>query len=103
MISCSVEMSLLPLDEQRERWSLTDGPFVRPTTSVQLQTRHWIMRDENGEITSEVTGAGVLGKFPILVPGKSLDTVIVTAAESHAFGQRLQSLHYIPACLALLH
>ncbi|KAL3142400.1 hypothetical protein ABBQ38_002735 [Trebouxia sp. C0009 RCD-2024] len=69
LFSYSVEMSLLPLDEQRERWSLTDGPFVRPTTSVQLQTRHWIMRDENGEITSEVTGAGVLGKFPILVPG----------------------------------
>lgn len=79
-------MSLLPLDEQRERWSQADGPLVRPKTLVQLQTRHWIMRDENGEITSEVTGEGVLGKFPLLVPGKSLNTVKFAATESQTRG-----------------
>ena len=78
MVSCSVEMSLLPLDEQRELRSRTDGPSVRLLTSVQLQSRRWIMRGETGEVTSEVTGEGVLGEFPILVPGRCNDTVIVT-------------------------
>lgn len=67
---CSVEFSLLLPDEQKERWSLTDGPYVRPLTSVQLQIRHWIMKDESGEVTSEVRGEGVIGEFPILAPGR---------------------------------
>lgn len=67
---CSVEFSLLAPDEQKQNWSQNDGPYVRPIASVQLQTRHWIMRDENGEVTSEVRGEGVIGEFPILTPGR---------------------------------
>ena len=64
---CSVEFSLLPPDEQKKNWSQADGLYVRPIASVQLQTCHWTMRDENGEITSEVRGEGVI---PILIPGR---------------------------------
>ena len=28
------------------------------------------MKDESGEVTSEVQGEGVIGKFPTLVPGR---------------------------------
>ena len=80
VIYCSVEFSLLPPDEQKETWSQTDGPYMRPITSVQLQTRHWIMKDESGEVTSEVRGEGVIGEFPILVPGR----LIVTFSHSQS-------------------
>lgn len=76
---CSVQFSLLPSDQQKETWSQTDGPYVRPITSVQLQTRHWIIKDESGEITSEVRGEGVIGEFPILVPGR----LIITASQAN--------------------
>ena len=71
---CSVEFFLLPLDKQKETWSESDGPYVRPISSVQLQTRHWIMKDESGEVTSEVRGEGVIGEFPTLVPGRLIVT-----------------------------
>lgn len=73
-----MEFSLLSPDEQKMSWSQSDGPYVRPIASVQLQTRHWIMRDENKEVTSEVRGEGVIGEFPILVPGR-LHNVFVEA------------------------
>ena len=71
---CSVEFALLAQDEQKRKWSHRDGPYVRPIASVQLQTRHWIMRDVNGEVTSEVRGEGVIGEFPILIPGRLSNT-----------------------------
>ena len=36
---------------------------------VQLQARHWIIRDQNGEICQNIKGDGVIGKHPILFPG----------------------------------
>lgn len=35
------------------------------------------MRDEDGQVISEVMGEGVLGEFPILVPGSLTDTLKV--------------------------
>lgn len=70
-------------------WSQIDGPYVRPLASVQLQTRHWIMRDENGEVTSEVRGEGVIGEFPILVPGRLID-IFVKATVALALSRSLQ-------------
>lgn len=71
---CSVEFSLLRQDEQKKNWSQIDGPFMRPMSCVQLQTRHWIMKDENGQVTSEVRGEGVIGEYPVLVPGTNTVT-----------------------------
>lgn len=37
--------------------------------AIQLQRRHWIIFDSNGEIR-EVEGEGVVGQKPILLPGE---------------------------------
>lgn len=38
--------------------------------TVRLISRHWIIRDANGEI-EEVRGPGVVGDQPVLAPGES--------------------------------
>lgn len=40
------------------------------TEQVQLMKRHWEISDSNGE-TYEVNGDGVVGRQPIIAPGKS--------------------------------
>jgi ApaG protein len=40
--------------------------------TVQLISRHWIIRDANGRV-DEVEGPGVVGDQPILEPGESYD------------------------------
>lgn len=67
--SYKVQFSLLSVEEQAACWPASAGPFISPVTSVQLQTRHWIIRDQNGEVTEDVAGDGVIGRYPILVPG----------------------------------
>lgn len=42
------------------------------TETVQLLTRHWIIKDGAGHI-EEVRGPGVVGKQPILKPGESFE------------------------------
>jgi ApaG protein len=42
------------------------------TDTVQLLTRHWVIKDGTGHI-EEVRGPGVIGKQPILKPGESFD------------------------------
>jgi len=64
----SVQFSLLPVEEQQASWPADAGPFS-PITSVQLQSRHWIIRDQTGEITQDIHGDGVIGRHPILAPG----------------------------------
>jgi ApaG protein len=38
--------------------------------TVQLISRHWTIRDANGQV-EEVQGAGVVGEQPVLEPGES--------------------------------
>jgi ApaG protein len=40
--------------------------------TVQLLTRHWVVRDGNGHI-DEYRGPGVVGKQPTLKPGESFE------------------------------
>ena len=40
--------------------------------TVQLISRYWRITDANGK-SSEVQGAGVIGKQPIIEPGESFD------------------------------
>lgn len=40
--------------------------------TVQLMTRHWIIRDATGQI-EEVNGPGVVGEQPVLEPGASFE------------------------------
>jgi ApaG protein len=42
------------------------------TSSAQLQTRHWIITDGNGNI-QEVRGDGVVGAQPMLRPGEKFE------------------------------
>ena len=42
--------------------------------TVQLQTRHWRIRDANGMV-NVVEGEGVVGETPVLAPGQSHDYV----------------------------
>ncbi|MEM1180614.1 MAG: Co2+/Mg2+ efflux protein ApaG [Acidobacteriota bacterium] len=40
--------------------------------TVQLLSRHWIIRDEEGQV-QEVKGPGVVGEQPVLGPGESFE------------------------------
>lgn len=40
--------------------------------AAQLISRHWIIRDENGELV-EVKGLGVVGQQPLLGPGEKFE------------------------------
>ncbi|MEM8996208.1 MAG: Co2+/Mg2+ efflux protein ApaG [Acidobacteriota bacterium] len=40
--------------------------------TVQLLSRHWIIRDETGQV-QEVKGQGVVGEQPVLEPGESFE------------------------------
>lgn len=67
---CSVRFDLLPEEEQAARWAATAGPF-RPLASVQLRSRHWLIRDARGAVESEVRGEAVVGHYPLLRAGES--------------------------------
>jgi ApaG protein len=40
--------------------------------TVQLMTRHWVIRDATGRV-EEVNGPGVIGEQPVLEPGASFE------------------------------
>ncbi|XP_064948238.1 F-box protein SKIP16-like [Musa acuminata AAA Group] len=58
--SYSIRISLLP------EGCLLDGTYY---SSCQLCSRHWIIRSRD-IIVSDVGGEAVIGKFPLLIPGK---------------------------------
>lgn len=73
-ITVSVKSAFLP-----EQSSPNLGRYVFAYTitianegdvAAQLQTRHWIITDGNGEV-QEVRGPGVVGETPHLAPGTS--------------------------------
>ena len=41
-------------------------------TTVQLLSRHWIIKDATGHV-EEVKGPGVVGEQPVLMPGESFE------------------------------
>ena len=56
--------------EKRFVFSYTITIANNSETSVKLLTRYWLITDAN-EDTSTVAGEGVIGKQPIITPGKS--------------------------------
>lgn len=66
---CSVRFSLLGEASQAAAWPATAGAF-RPLASVQLRSRHWVIRDGRGEVDSEVRGEAVVGHYPLLIAGE---------------------------------
>lgn len=60
--ACSVRFYLLREEEQMRIYG-------RAKHSVQLRDRHWILRNGAGGVHNTVTGAGVIGEYPILTPG----------------------------------
>lgn len=59
-------------DEGRYFWSYTVEIVNLGAETVQLQARHWTIRDGNGQI-HEIQGEGVVGKKPVLRPGESFE------------------------------
>lgn len=55
-------------EEGRYFWSYTVEIANLGQETVQLQSRHWRIRDGNGRV-QEVRGDGVVGKKPVLKPG----------------------------------
>ncbi|WP_283149556.1 Co2+/Mg2+ efflux protein ApaG [Silvimonas soli] len=53
----------------------------RSTATVQLISRHWIIRDMEGR-EQEVSGLGVIGEQPVLEPGQSFEYMSGTTLES---------------------
>ena len=64
----SIKFELLSEEEQRK----DEGGYQSyhpPLRQVQLLERHWRIKDEDGNVVSEVDGEGVLGEQPVLVAG----------------------------------
>ena len=57
-------------DESYFFWAYTIEIANQSDAVVQLKTRHWRITDAQGK-TEEVRGPGVVGKTPVLDPGKS--------------------------------
>lgn len=60
LFSYSIRMSLLP------DGCMLDGMYH---SSCQLRARHWIIKSRD-EVVSNVNGEAVIGKYPLLFPGK---------------------------------
>ncbi|KXZ46223.1 hypothetical protein GPECTOR_46g292 [Gonium pectorale] len=61
----SIRMALL--EPAQLGAGLGGGP---PLLRCQLLSRHWVIRDENGQVVDQVRGDGVIGMYPILEPGR---------------------------------
>jgi hypothetical protein len=65
-----VRFALLPEEEQQALCGSLAGPSSdAPLDSVQLRSRHWIIRNAQGAVDSEVRGEAVVGHYPLLKPG----------------------------------
>ncbi|BDA45267.1 F-box only protein 3 [Coccomyxa sp. Obi] len=65
----SISFELLSEDEQRAAWPPHAGPF-RPLASVQLRSRHWVIRNAAGQVEHVVNGEAVIGEYPHLTFGE---------------------------------
>lgn len=66
----SVRFGLLPEEEQAALAGSLAGPRGgTPLDSVQLRSRHWLIKDARGAVESEVRGEAVVGHYPLLKPG----------------------------------
>ncbi|TXL74145.1 Co2+/Mg2+ efflux protein ApaG [Vineibacter terrae] len=59
-------------DEARWVWAYTVRIENRGTEKVQLVSRHWMITNSRGR-QEEVRGPGVVGKTPMIEPGKSFE------------------------------
>lgn len=67
----SIRFSLLPEQEQQRLMGTLAGPRDGvPLPSVQLRSRHWVIRDASGAVESEVRGEAVVGMYPLLIAGE---------------------------------
>jgi hypothetical protein len=67
---CSIRFSLLSTEEQLAVAGSLAGPRGGiPLASVQLRSRHWIIRDASGAVDNEVRGEAVVGHYPLLRAG----------------------------------
>ena len=57
-------------EENQFFWAYTVEIRNESSETVQLETRHWKITDQQGR-TEEVRGPGVIGKTPVLQPGES--------------------------------
>lgn len=57
-------------DENRYVFAYTISITNQGDVAAQLKTRHWVITDSNGKV-SEVEGDGVVGKQPVIAPGKT--------------------------------
>lgn len=75
-ISVSVEPFYLDQESEPEDSHYVWGYQVQienySKKTVQLERRHWIITDGNGE-THEVEGEGVVGEQPVLEPGEAYE------------------------------
>lgn len=79
MVLRSITFELLSEDEQREAWPPSAGLF-HPLPSVQLRSRHWVIRNAAGQVEHVVNGEAVIGEYPHLTFGapSSLETIVVS-------------------------
>lgn len=78
-------------DEGRYFWSYTVEIVNLGKDTVQLRSRYWHIRDEQGRV-QEVRGEGVVGKQPKLPPGESFN---YTSGCPLSTPQGIMSGHYV--------
>lgn len=67
----SIRFDLLSEEEQAALQGSLAGPRNGPMPSVQLRSRHWLIRNTAGAVESEVRGEAVVGRYPLLRAGGS--------------------------------
>lgn len=64
-----IRMMLLSEEEQAARQVAEGVTPPRTLPSVQLRSRHWVIRNAAGEVANEITGEAVVGEYPLLTAG----------------------------------
>ncbi|PRD26956.1 UNVERIFIED_CONTAM: apaG [Trichonephila clavipes] len=54
------------------------SPDAPQSEACQLETRHWIITDDNGS-EEQVDGPGVVGEYPVMYPGANFSWVSSTS------------------------
>ncbi|GFY61978.1 f-box only protein 3 [Trichonephila inaurata madagascariensis] len=60
------------------RITMSMSPEAPQSEACQLETRHWIITDDNGS-EEQVDGPGVVGEYPVMYPGANFSWVSSTS------------------------
>lgn len=98
--SYSIRFALLSEEEQLQLQGSLAGPKGgAPLHSVQLRSRHWLIRDASGAVDSEVRGEAVVGHYPLLRAGAPAFAYQSCTHQKEAAGSMEGSFRFVEGSL----